>query len=74
MKQAQARQDLNIVGHRFAEPDARIDDQALAWNTGPYAGFDTRLELVVDVEQHVLIARILLHGARIAERMHEHDR
>ena len=31
-------------------------------------------EQIVDVEHHVVVARLVLHGARIALRVHQDDR
>ena len=62
------------MGQRLAEADAGIDDQALARNAGLFAGLDARFECVVNIEHDVVVDRIVLHGARIALRMHEHDR
>ena len=46
----------------------------LARDAGADGGFHAGFEKIEHVEQHVIVNRVILHGARIALRMHENDR
>ncbi len=58
----------------LAESYTRVEGDARAVEAGRAGGGDAQLEEVVDVEQHVAVARVLLHGARVALGVHEAER
>ncbi len=71
LERAEQRQ---VVRQRLAEADAGIDDQPRAGDAGGFTGFDAGAEPIVDVEDDIVIVGFVLHGARVALGMHQHDR
>ena len=74
MKGADPREELEIMRHELAEPDARIDGDAFTRDTGGGTGRDARLEIFQHLDQRGIIDRIALHRPRLAAHMHQHDR
>ena len=67
----QAAQQLEVVLERLAEADARVDDDALLAHALADRELDALLEEGADVVDDVVVAGVVLHGARLAEHVHE---
>ena len=59
---------------RLAESDSRIDHDPMGGDSRRNRPRHPRLQRVIDVQQHVVIARIVLHGFRQPLGMHQADR
>src|SRR5215831_13752638 len=68
---SEVAQQLEVVRDRLAESEAGVDDDALARDARPLGGGDALLEEGGDFGKHVAVARLLLHGARLALHVHE---
>ena len=58
----------------LTKAEARIDENMLAPDAGIDDSGDTLLKPQIDLDQHVVVARIILHHLRRALVMHQHDR
>ena len=74
MEQRELLQNVEIVAEAFAEADAGIGDQPRPVDSGRRAGGNARFERIVDIERHVVIAGVELHGLGIALGMHQDHR
>ena len=59
--------------HRLAEADAGVDGNARAIDAELGQAREPVGEVVDQVAGHVGVARVLLHGLRLAQHMHQHD-
>ena len=67
----QAAQELEVVLERLAEADARVDHDALLAHALADRELDALLEEGADVVDDVVVAGVVLHGARLAEHVHQ---
>ena len=67
----QAAQELEVVLERLAEADARVDHDALLAHALADRELDALLEEGADVVDDVVVARVVLHRARLAEHVHQ---
>src|SRR5712671_4613862 len=74
MNGADPGEELEIMWHELAEPDARIDGDAFTWDSGGGAGLNPRLEKFQHLDQHGIVNRVALHRPRLTAHMHQHDR
>ena len=74
MQQAEIGKEREGVGERLAEADTGVGGDAGAIDACRFGCFDARGQIVVDLERHVVIAGIVLHGLGLALGMHEDDR
>ena len=74
VQEREAADQREVVRDRLAEADPRVDEDAGARDAGRLGRGDAGLEKVEDVEQHVVVGRRVLHGLRVAPRVHQADR
>ena len=74
MKQAQTLQQGQIVAQRLAKTNAGVDGDVGAGNAGRFRLRDPCGQSVVDIQQHIVIARIVLHRGRAGRRVHQDHR
>ena len=67
----QAREQLQVVRDRLAEADARVEQHLLLAHALAHREGEPLLQKRLDLAHHVLVARVALHRARIAEHVHE---
>ena len=60
--------------HRFAKPNARIHDNLMSVDAQTDQGFNPFFKEIINIQQHVIILRINLHGRRVALRVHHTNR
>src|SRR5215218_7522844 len=68
---AQAVEQLEVVVNRLAEPDARVEHDALLGDALGDRERGALLEERLDLGDDVVVARVDLHRARLAEHVHE---
>ena len=68
---SEAAQQLEVVLERLAEADPRVQLHALLGDPGRHGGGEPLLEERLDVGDDVVVARVLLHRARLAEHVHQ---
>ena len=73
-RSGEAADEREVVGDGLAEADPRVDEDAVARDAGGLGRGDPLLEHVEDVEEHVVVGGRVLHGLRVAERVHQADR
>src|SRR5215212_6743354 len=64
-------QQLEVVLDRLAEADAGVEPDAALVHALRYGEGEALLEERPDVRDHVVVARVVLHRARLAEHVHE---
>src|SRR6185369_965845 len=74
VEKREAIHQLEVVADVLAEAEARIDEDMLALYARLDRGLDPLLQPKIDLDQHVVVPRVVLHGLRIALVMHQHDR
>ena len=67
----QAAQQLEVVLERLAEADPGVDHDALLAHALADRELDALLEEGADVVDDVVVARVVLHRARLAEHVHQ---
>ena len=72
-KLTRAGHQFKIVGMRLAEPDARIEADAVERDPSGEQRVAAPLEVAMDVADHIVIAGIDLHGLRGALHVHGTD-
>jgi hypothetical protein len=74
VKERKVLQQAQVMRLRLAEADAGIDDDAPARDAKGDERLDPLPEPVKDIERHIVVARITLHGLGAALRVHDADR
>src|SRR5207249_12056496 len=67
----QPRQELEVVLDRLAEPDSRIEADALLRNPGLDREGEPLLEERRDFGDDIVVTGIVLHAARLSEHVHQ---
>ena len=67
----QRAQQREVVRERLAEADARVERDALARNAGRHGRLGALGQEALDLGDDVVVARIVLHRARLAEHVHQ---
>ena len=73
-KAIQPRQQRQVVFERLAETETRIDHQSLPVDSRHVAGKQPACKKPVNVGQHVVVMRCVLHAPGLALHVHEADR
>ena len=74
VEQGEAVHQLEVVRDAFAEAEAGIDEDLVARDAGRFGRRDPLLEPVIDLDQDVVVARVLLHRLGCALVMHQDHR
>ena len=73
MKERKGAQQGKVLPAALGEADAGIDDEAAALDAGRDRRLDPGLDLIEDVERHIVVAGRDIHLRRLAPLMHQHD-
>ena len=70
----QAGEQFKVVHGGLAEAEAGICDQVLLRDAGQFGGEDALGQEAVHLRHHVVVARVVLHRARLGGHVHQHHR
>ena len=63
-----------IVGRCLSESDAGIENHPITGNSMFFGRYEPFFKKIIDIEQHIIIGRAVLHGLGVALGVHQADR
>src|ERR1700720_4376009 len=66
MKQAYTLEKRQIMSRAFPKSDARVYNKLIAWHSRRHCSFDAAFKKIVNLNNHIPIRWIVLHGLGIA--------